>query len=57
MSSIIDDITIELLHPENGEWPLKWLFYLVYKLRYKYFRFVGRHLEFLDSPCVRYNEL
>ena len=36
---------------------LEMLFYLVCNLRYKYFRFVGRHLEFLDSPYVKYNEL
>ena len=29
---------------------MKTRFYLVHKLRYKYFRFAGRHLEFLDSP-------
>jgi hypothetical protein len=31
--------------------------YLVKKLRYKYFRFNGRHLEFPTSGCIgRYSE-
>ena len=32
-------------------------FYLVHKLRYKYFRFAGRHFEFLDSPYETENSL
>ena len=29
---------------------MKLRFYLIHNLKYKYFRFAGRHLEFLDSP-------
>ena len=32
--------------------PLEFCSYAVYRLRCKYFRFVGRHLEFLISVCI-----
>jgi hypothetical protein len=47
MSGTMDLSTIELLCPKMWVYPLKSRFYLVYKLRYKYFRFAGRHLGIL----------
>src|SRR5664279_4592341 len=38
--------------PKMWGLPLKSRFYLVYKLRYKYFRFIGRHLGFPTSGLV-----
>src|SRR5664279_917163 len=38
--------------PQTWGWPLKSRCYLVYKPRYTYFRFSGRHLRFPTSSYV-----
>ena len=50
-----DGSTIEVLASENVGQPLKLYFNIVFKLRYKYFRFLGRHLEFLDFHYIVFN--
>ena len=40
-------VSIDKLDPENMGLAIKILFCLIYMQSYKYFRFGGRHLEFM----------